>query len=153
MDKVKLFRELSRELEIHFGNLNQSDCCACGVNESQCFLVVEIGRQPGICVKDLACKLKLDKSGISRSVEELVQKGYVSREPSKEDRRCVLLTLTDAGKERFDKIEKDMYIKFEKVFRNIEEDKKEQVLDALKVYNEAMKKAEGKCCDKSNACE
>ena len=98
MEQVKLFREYTRELECHLAVLNQSDCCQCGINESQCFLVVEIGRKPGISVKELAETVGLDKSGISRGVEELVRKGFVNRETSKEDRRSVELSLTDSGK-------------------------------------------------------
>ena len=142
MDCIMLFREYTRELEYHLAVLNQSDCCQCGINESQCFLVVEIGRNPGICIKELAKNVGLDKSGISRGVEELVQKGYVNREPSKEDRRCVVLSLTESGKARFDKIENDMTAKFAVVFANIESDKREQVLDSLRIYNEACRKTE-----------
>ncbi len=144
MDCAKLFREYTRELECHLTNLNQSDCCQCSINESQCFLVVEIGRKPGICVKELAEILRIDKSGISRGVEELVQKGFVNRELSKEDRRCVVLSLTEKGQTRFEKIENDMYLKFQEVLSNIAEDKQQQVLDALKLYNEACRKAERK---------
>ena len=120
MDKVKLFREYTRDLERNLENMNQSDCCQCNVNTLQCFLVVEIGRQPGICIKDLAQTLKIDKSGISRAIEELVQKGFVLREPSKADRRSVVLTLTKDGAARFNKIENDMYEKFKRVFSYIE---------------------------------
>ncbi len=144
MDRVQLFREYTRELECHLTNLNQSDCCQCSINESQCFLVVEIGRKPGICVKELAEILRIDKSGISRGVEELVQKGFVNRELSKEDRRCVVLSLTEKGQTRFEKIENDMYLKFHEVLSNIAEDKQQQVLDALKLYNQACRKAERK---------
>ncbi len=142
MDKVKLFREYTRELERNLENMNRSDCCQCSVNTLQCFLVVEIGRRPGINVKELSEMLKMDKSGISRSVEELVQKGFVSREPSKTDRRSVVLKLTSDGKKRFNKIEKDMDDKFRAVFEKIDEDKRDQVLEALKIYNEACIKAE-----------
>ena len=142
MDKVKLFREYTRELERNLENMNRSDCCQCSVNTLQCFLVVEIGRRPGINVKELSEMLKMDKSGISRSVEDLVQKGFVSREPSKTDRRSVVLKLTSDGKKRFNKIEKDMDDKFRAVFEKIDEDKRDQVLEALKIYNEACIKAE-----------
>ena len=142
MNQEKLFREYTRELECHLTALNQSDCCQCGINESQCFLIVEIGRKPGISVKELAEAVGLDKSGISRSVEELVQKNYVNREPSRADRRYVVLTLTEKGQARFEKIENDMYLKFRNVFSNIEADKRGQVLEALKLYNEACRKAE-----------
>ena len=152
MNKVKLFREYTRELEKNLENMNQSDCCQCNVNTLQCFLVVEIGRQPGICIKDLAQSLKLDKSGISRAIEELVQKGFVLREPSKKDRRCVILTLTKDGETRFNQIENDMDKKFKEVFSYIDKEKQDMVLEALQLYNDACKKAENTCCKTEGNC-
>lgn len=144
MDLVKQFREYTRQLECHLGNMNNSDCCCCGISKGQCFLVVEIGRKPGISVKELADILRVDKSSISRSVEELVQNGFVERKPSKEDRRYVTLRLLPKGQERFEKIEHDMYLKFKEVFEQIPSDKQEQVIEALKLYNEACLKVEDK---------
>lgn len=147
MDQISLFREYTRELERNLENLNEADCCKCNVNTLQCFLVVEIGRRPGICVKDLSEILKTDKSAISRGIEELVVKGFVSREPSAKDRRCVVLNLTSEGKKRFNKIESDMNVRFKNVFENIDEDKREQVIEALRIYNEAFAsiRGEGRC--------
>lgn len=142
MSRVKQLREYTRELECHLANMNQSDCCQCGVNTNQCFLLVEIGRKPGTCAKELVEILRMDKSSISRGVEELVQKGYVSREPSREDRRSVVLSLTASGRERFERIEQNMNVKFRKVLSGIEPEKQEQVLEALRLYNEACRKAE-----------
>lgn len=144
MDLVKRFREYTRQLECHLGNMNQSDCCCCGVSTTQCFMIVEIGRKPGLSVKELAEILRMDKSGVSRAVEELVQKGFVERNPSKEDRRYVVLTLLPKGQERFEKIEHDMYIKFKEVLEQIPEEKREQVIESLRLYNEACTKAEVK---------
>ena len=144
MDLVKRFREYTRQLECHLGNMNQSDCCCCGVSTTQCFMIVEIGRKPGLSVKELAEILRMDKSGVSRAVEELVQKGFVERNPSKEDRRYVVLTLLPKGQERFEKIEHDMYIKFKEVLEQIPEGKREQVVEALALYNEACTKVEEK---------
>ncbi|MCR5214148.1 MAG: MarR family transcriptional regulator [Eubacterium sp.] len=142
MDKVKKFREYTRELECHLDNINHNDCCTCNVNKSECFLIVEIGRQPGICIKDLAQILKLDKSGVSRSVEELVKKGYILRQPSEKDRRSVVLTLTESGEERYNKIEADMYTEFKKVFSKIKKSDQDKVLEALRIYNEACRMVE-----------
>ena len=137
MDLVKQFREYTRQLECHLGNINNADCCCCSVNKTQCFLIVEIGRKPGISVKELADILRIDKSGISRLVEDLVQKEFVERKPSAEDRRFVTLYLLPKGQERFEKIEHDMYYKFKEVLEQIPEDKQEQVVEALKICNEA----------------
>lgn len=142
MDLVKQFREYTRQLECHFDNINSSDCCCCSVNKTQCFMLVEIGRKPGISVKELSKILKIDKSGVSRFVEDLVQKEYVERKASVEDRRYVTLTLLPKGQERFEKIEHDMYFKFKEIFNHIPLDKQEQVIEALKLYNEACKAVE-----------
>ena len=142
MNKIQQFREYTRELECHLDKINQTDCCQCSVSKAECFLVVEIGRKPGICIKELAGILKIDKSGVSRSVEELVKKGFVTREPSKTDRRSVVLKLTESGKARFEKIEKDMYIEFKKVFSMIRKSDQDKVLEALRIYNEACRKVE-----------
>ena len=142
MDAIKRFREYTRQLECHLGNMNQADCCCCGVSQTQCFLIVEIGRKPGISVKELAELLHTDKSVISRLVEELVQKGFVEREPSKEDRRYVELRLLQKGQERFEKIEHDMYYKFREVWDRIPEEKKSQVLESLRLYITACSEAE-----------
>ena len=135
MNQVKKLRENTRILEYHLSNINQSDCCCRGISESQCFVLVEIGRKPNISVKELAEILRLDKSGISRTVEELVQKNYVERKASEEDRRYVVLNLTLDGKERFERIENDMNQKFKKIFDAMPADKREQVIEALEIYN------------------
>ena len=131
MDQVKLF---TRRLEMNLGNINKSDCCCCGISDTQCFILVEIGRKPDISVKELAGILRLDKSGISRMVEELVQKEFVERKPSKEDRRYVVLNLTVKGSERFNQI---VNIKFKSILDRIPEEKRNQVIEALELYNVA----------------
>lgn len=137
MDQVKLFRENTRRLEMNLANINKSDCCCCGISDTQCFILVEIGRKPDISVKELAGILRLDKSGISRMVEELVQKEFVERKPSKEDRRYVVLNLTVKGSERFNQIENNMNIKFKSILDRIPEEKRNQVIEALELYNVA----------------
>lgn len=138
MDQVTMFRENTRRLEMNLERINRTDCCCCGISDSQCFVLVEIGRKADISVKELAEILKIDKSGISRTVEELVQKGLVERKPSKEDRRYVVLNLTDAGNDRFNKIENDMNHKFGSILDKIPEDKRSQVVESLELYNKAL---------------
>lgn len=137
MNQAKQLREKTRILECHLGNINKSDCCCCGISEPECFVLVEIGRKPNVSVKELSEILRLDKSGVSRTVEELVQKDYVERKPSTEDRRFVVLNLTLKGKERFEKIENGMNRKFKEILDKIPVDKRELVIEALELYNVA----------------
>ena len=46
---------------------------------------------------DLADLLQLSPSGLTRRLDGLVKAGYVTREPSSDDRRVMLATLTRAG--------------------------------------------------------
>lgn len=144
MDLVKQFREYTRQLECYLGNINNAECCCGDINKTQCFLIVEIGRKPDISVKELAEIVRLDKSGVSRLVEDLVKKEYVQRKPAATDRRYVTLNLLSKGQKRFEKIERDMYEKFREVMEQIPEDKRIQVIESLKLYNNACRMAEEK---------
>lgn len=138
MDEVKMLRENTRRLEMYLDRINCSDCCCMGVNTSECFALVEIGRKPGISGKELAGILGLDKSAISRIVEELVKKKHVERKTSETDRRFVVLTLTKGGEAIFRKIEADMDERFAAVLEKIPEKKRKTVIESLKVYCDAF---------------
>ncbi len=47
---------------------------------------------------DLAARLHLSPSGLTRRLDGLVKAGYVAREPSPGDRRVTLAVLTDSGR-------------------------------------------------------
>ena len=51
----------------------------------------------GTTARDLTALLPVDASRISRTVEMLVNKGFISRRRSSEDRRIVRLELTEEG--------------------------------------------------------
>jgi DNA-binding MarR family transcriptional regulator len=47
---------------------------------------------------DLAAKLHLSPSGLTRRLDGLVKAGFVARQPSEHDRRVTLAVLTDSGR-------------------------------------------------------
>lgn len=53
------------------------------------------GRRMRMC--DLAARLRLSPSGLTRRLDGLVRHGLVAREPSPDDRRVMLAALTDVG--------------------------------------------------------
>ena len=62
---------------------------------------------------------------------------WFKRSLSKEDRRYVVLNLTVKGSERFNQIENNMNIKFKSILDRIPEEKRNQVIEALELYNVA----------------
>ena len=137
-------RELIRVLVRNLGILEKSDASCCGVTISQCHAIVEIGRSGEISLNELAELLVLDKSTMSRTINNLVEDGLVIRELHPEDRRYVKIKLTDKGMKVFKNIEESMDRYYKAIFNSVPEEKREQVLDSLKLLIEAVNK--NKCC-------
>ena len=137
-------RELIRILVRDLGILEKSDTSCCGVTISQCHAIVEIGRSEEISLNELAKRLNLDKSTMSRTINNLVKSGLVIREMHPEDRRYVTIKLTDGGMDTFKNIEFRMKEYYKNIFQSIPDNKREQVLESLKLLTESVNK--NKCC-------
>jgi DNA-binding MarR family transcriptional regulator len=137
-------RELIRVLVRNLGMLEKSDASCCGVTITQCHAIVEIGRKGKISLIDLADLLDVDKSSMSRTVNNLVETGLAIRDLDTENRRFVVIQLTDAGKNVFKSIENSMDNYYKDIFSSIPEDKREQVLESLALLTNAAKN--NKCC-------
>ncbi len=137
-------REMIRILVRNLGVLEKNDAECCGTTLAQCHAVVEIGRTGAVTLNELSEKLMLDKSTASRTVNNLVDSGLALREQDGEDRRYVRIVLTEAGEGVFRSIESSMETYYGNIFASIPEDKRNQVIDSLKILIEAIH--ENKCC-------
>lgn len=93
---VQKFRSLLRIFERELGIQNQSSCC-CGVTITQCHTLMELDNKDGITLNELAERLNLDKSTVSRTVDSLVRSGLIIRTIPDENRRTTILTLSKEG--------------------------------------------------------
>ena len=136
-------RECVRLLTRKLGLLEKSEASCCGVTLSQCHAIVEIGRAGSISVNDLANMLGLDKSTMSRTVNNLVEMDLVTREPVPENRRCLCIGLTTKGQTLFSEIESSMEQYYRDVYGALPEDKREQVIESLEILVSSLP---GQCC-------
>lgn len=104
-EKIKLFRQKIRQLQIELNECfrNQGECC--GLTLAQCHTLTEIGYRQPVALVTLASGLGLDPSTLSRSINGLVLLGLVNRSIEEKDRRYVVISLTDQGKQVFSRIE------------------------------------------------
>ncbi|WP_033166253.1 MarR family transcriptional regulator [Clostridium sp. KNHs205] len=137
-------RELLRILVRDLGILEKSDASCCGISIAQCHAIVEIGRRGKITLVELADLLGLDKSTMSRTINNLVEADLVLRELDTENRRYVIIQLTDNGRTVFKNTEENMNSYFQSVFRTIPEDKRNQVLESLQLLASAVEAS--RCC-------
>jgi DNA-binding MarR family transcriptional regulator len=70
-----------------------------GINEGDYGVLVNLSEAPDRRLRmcDLAARLHLSPSGLTRRLDGLVRQGFVTREPSAADRRVTLAVLTDSG--------------------------------------------------------
>lgn len=137
MENAKKLREEIRILERKLGALEECHKC-CSVTMAQCHAIVEIGRSEKISLNQLADLLNLENSSMSRTVNNLVNKGFVIRDIDMQDRRYVTISLTDKGMDLFKDIEKDMDDYFLKIYETIPRENRKQVIEGLSILIEAI---------------
>jgi DNA-binding MarR family transcriptional regulator len=65
-------------------------------------LLAQVDATPGMRAADLAAHFSLDKSTLSRQLEQLTSAGLLRRDGEQPGRRGYVLTLTDAGRQHLD---------------------------------------------------
>ena len=131
----EIVRVLIRNLEL----LERSEACCCGVTLTQCHAIVEIGRLKEVNLTNLAELLNLDKSTMSRIIDNLVNQSLVSREVHTQNRRYIIIKLTKKGNEIFMGIEKSMEDYYNNLISLVPKDKKDQVLESLQILFDIVK--------------
>ncbi|MBP2643212.1 MAG: transcriptional regulator, MarR family [Firmicutes bacterium] len=141
---AQLLRESLRIMVRKLGILDREEASCCGITLSQSYTIVEIGRAGTMSVNLLTEHLGVDKSTVSKSVDKLVNNGILVRDTDPEDRRSVILSLSNKGQTVFEEIEKRTVAYFEEVIAALPNDKCEQVIESLQYLVQALKG--NRCC-------
>jgi DNA-binding MarR family transcriptional regulator len=137
-EDYKQLREYTRLLVRCFSLEEDNAQSCCDITLTQCHALVEIGRAGYVSLKGLAYIMGLDKSTMSRTVDNLVKAGYVSRETDPNNRCCVMITLTDKGKAEFDEIESSMDDYFKRLYDQLPPESGPKVLESLRLLLKAI---------------
>ncbi|GAB5413266.1 MAG: MarR family transcriptional regulator [Congregibacter sp.] len=76
-----------------------------GISVAQWRIVATLHERPALTARDVADSTNLDKVKVSRSVGDLIERGFVSRKNSQKDARASELSLTTRGERLFTSIE------------------------------------------------
>lgn len=123
---------------------NEASCC--GITLGQCHILIEIGRNNELPLNELANILNLDKSTVSRAVDNLVKNNLVIRKTNSADRRYLGLVLSSEGNEIYNEIEKNMNETFAEVLNLIPENKQIQVVESIQLLLNALNNKKNMCC-------
>lgn len=97
-DGFERLLEVTRSSHRHSDFLRDAGFTGDGPTRGETFVLTEIIRGGPIRPSDLAASLGLDRSIVSRQIDNLVRAGFVARTPDPTDGRASLLEPTDRGR-------------------------------------------------------
>jgi DNA-binding MarR family transcriptional regulator/N-acetylglutamate synthase-like GNAT family acetyltransferase len=134
---VNDIRAASRQLVREFGFLDKT-IAGTDLSGSGVHAMMEIGLNPGITAKEISARLKLEKSTISRLLKSLEARGDITQTRSDSDGRSFGLTLTEAGKATFSKIDSYGEALARRALDKVNGEKAQEICDAMAAYAEAL---------------
>ncbi|WP_430883555.1 MarR family winged helix-turn-helix transcriptional regulator [Fusibacter sp. JL216-2] len=118
-----------------------------GFTMSQCYTLIEMLENEAMTMHELSEKMNLNSSTMTRVVDKLVRDKYVERTRSPEDRRIVLVSLTqEKGREAAQMCSEKIGAYYENITRNLPKDRIEEVLESVSLLMDAFEKANPNCC-------
>lgn len=144
--RQEVLGELLVKLADDFRLLDRVCICTCGLTQNQCHTLLLIAQGRDLSINDIASKMGLDVSTVSRNVDRLVEKGIVSRIENPEDRRAVCLSLTQEGKNYAYVLTNNASSWIERLTEGMTEAEMEEVIESLRGLLERIKKILSTCC-------
>ena len=86
----------------------------------------------------LAIRLRLEKSTVTRIVRQLQKRGWVERFGSERDGRVMFVRLTRKGRAAARRLEGARHVKFERLMAAIPPEQRASVIETLEVLRDAM---------------
>jgi DNA-binding MarR family transcriptional regulator len=117
-----------------------------GFTSSQFNTLLEINKAGSLTMNELSDKMNLNTSTMTRILDNLVRDKYISRDRDEADRRIVVVSLTENGKEVSLKLRSSVNLYYKKIIENIPEGQVDSVLNSVNILQEAFEKANPNCC-------
>ena len=109
-----------------------------GLSFEQFLILQEINNDSSISLKDIAAKRRVTRGAISRQAGVLIKNNYIKQEIDPEDRRRMILHLTDTGKAAVDALLPKIKIRFDSWINAFGEDKARDMLNLMNEFKQKV---------------
>lgn len=133
-------RQASRLVVRELGMLERTYSPA-GVTHSQCHALLELSRAGVLTVGELAERLRLDKSVISRIAQQLLERRLLLAQAPGEDRRKKVLSLSAGGRRLVERINHSADAQVHRALEMLSPAQRQAVLDGMGLYARALGRA------------
>ena len=129
--------ELLADLTTHYNALIRNAASQLSLTASQAFHLLSIP-QDGIPMSQLAHKLGLDTSTLTRNIQKLEKMGLIKRNQDSYDKRIQKAVLTEKGEEKVELLEESLEDMNYAFMEQIDSDSQESITDILEKIVWAM---------------
>lgn len=102
------------------------------------FILTHLAKEGPMRGADLSDAFGMDKGGVSRQVQALVDLGLVERQPDPEDRRAILLDATDEGRKRLEAMSRRRSDRFDERLSTWSDGELANFSRQLAAYNQSL---------------
>ena len=102
------------------------------------FILMHLAKHGPLRAADLADAFAMDKGGVSRQVQSLVDLGLVERRPAAEDRRAIILDASDEGRQRLETMIRSRSDRFDARLGDWSDEELSAFARQLAAYNSAL---------------
>lgn len=97
-----------------------------------------ISQHKNLSSKDLSSLMDLSPSRGSRIISKLIDRGFIQCQPDSNDRRCLVLSLTETGQTCCSAIEKEKHLCEERILHKLTNEQKQAVKNGLDILLQIM---------------
>ncbi len=109
------------------------------VTKREFSLLVMMGRSGSMIMREIAGFLKVPLSTATGIIDKLIQKGYVVRDTSPDDRRIIIVQLSAEGRNIYNSLQEKMYCMCEQLLESFSREDRTQFVDYMNRAIQALK--------------
>ncbi len=130
----------------NFQMLERDQVKQLGFTMSQTYCLIEIMQNGSLTMQELSGRMNLSTSTMTRVVDKLVRDKYIIRKRSEEDRRVVVVELSELGLESAQTVQEKINSYYEDITKNLPKNKIDEVLKSVSLLMDAFESANPNCC-------
>ncbi len=109
-----------------------------GLSNSQVHVLIELERNKTLSLVQLANYLNLEKSSMSRLIDDLILERLVSTAEDSKDKRKKMISLSAAGKEKLKAIHHQANARVASAIKKLSSDEQQKIVTGLELYARAL---------------
>lgn len=145
---VKKFHSEMIDLIKKYQFRDRNTMASCGMSVSQCYILETLNRFGPLSMQQLADKMHLSISTMTRVIAPLIAQKFINREEDPGDRRIKIVQLTEAGNEMFISSWKNVMESEKMIIESFPLENREILVEFLQKLNKAFGNWNNTCCKK-----